>query len=181
MNCNIVMIIRPPCVFFYFEYCENRRHSDSETQSVSSHTYSLNGDSRESLLSHRSRSIQVYQGVLTQEQEYTGMPGSPYTGVGVQRYTRESLHMSRSIQVYQRVLTQELEYTSIPGSPYTGVGVYRYTMESLHRSWSIPGSPYTEFGVYRYTRESLHRSWSIQVYQGVLTQELEYTGIPGSP
>ena len=53
--------------FFYFEYCENRRHSDSETQSVSSHTYSLNGDSRESLLSHRSRSIQVYQGVLTHE------------------------------------------------------------------------------------------------------------------
>ena len=141
MNSNIVMIKRPPCFFFYFEYCENRRHSDSETQSVSSHTYSLNGDSRESLLSHRSRSIQVYQGVLTQEQEYTG----------------------------------------IPGSPYTGVGVYKYTRESLHRSWSIPGSPYTEFGVYRYTRESLHRSWSIQVYQGVLTQELEYTGIPGGP
>ncbi|XP_023347470.1 uncharacterized protein LOC111716265 [Eurytemora carolleeae] len=49
------------------DFPNSRRHSDSETQSVSSHTYSLNGDSRESLLSHRSRSIQVYQGVLTQE------------------------------------------------------------------------------------------------------------------
>ena len=158
MNSNIVMIKRPPCFFFYFEYCENRRHSDSETQSVSSHTYSLNGDSRESLLSHRSRSIQVYQGVLTQEQEYTGIPGSPYTGVGVQRYTRESLHRSRSIQVYQGVLTQELEYTSIPGSPYTEVRVYQGVLTQNLEYTGIPGSPYTGVGVYRYTRESLHRS-----------------------
>ncbi len=68
-----------------------------------------------------SRSIQVYQRVLTQELEYTSIPGSPYTGVGVYRYTMESLHRS----------------WSIPGSPYTEFGVYRYTRESIHRSWSI--------------------------------------------
>ena len=79
------------------------------------------------------------------------MPGIPYTGVGVYRYTRESLHRSWSIQVYQGVLTQELKYAGIPGSPFIGVGVYRYI------------------------RESLHRSRSIQVYQGVYAQELEYT------
>ena len=194
MNCNIVMIKRPPC---FFSILNIVRIGDIRTVKLSQWVltptpwtgtpgspYSHIGVgvyryTRESL--HRSRSIQVCQGVLTQELEYRGIPGSPYTWVGVYRYTRESLHRSWSIQVYQGVLTQELECTGIPWSPYTGVGVYQGVLTQNLEYTGIPGSPYTGVGVYRYTRESLHKSWSIQVYQGVLKQELKYTGIPGSP